>query len=56
MTEERPAPAEPRHRRRWRLGGVTLLIVIGVVVVVFGVAGAGLWHLSTSPKLCNSCL
>ncbi len=43
----------PKGRRRWRLK--TILIIGGILVVVVGSAGAGMWHLSTSPILCNSC-
>lgn len=45
-----PAPS-PRRRRRGRV----LLIVLGILLVTGGAAGAGLWHVSTSPLLCNSC-
>ena len=56
MADDERAPTAPRSRRRWwRLSGTALLVAIGVVVVLFGAAGAGLWHLSTSPRLCNSC-
>src|SRR3989337_233241 len=52
MAAEPPAEAgRPRRRRR---GTVGLLIAAGVLLVV-GVAGAGLWELSSSPVLCNSC-
>jgi nitrate/TMAO reductase-like tetraheme cytochrome c subunit len=56
MTDERPAAGEPPRRRRWwRLSGVGALVVVGVLVVILGAAGAGMWHFSTSPMLCNSC-
>jgi len=45
-------PAVPSRRSR---RGMVLLIIVGVVLVVGTAAGAGLWHLSTSPMLCNSC-
>lgn len=48
-----PPPVRRRRWRRWR--GRTLLIAAGIVLVVGGVAMAGLWEMSTSPKLCNSC-
>jgi nitrate/TMAO reductase-like tetraheme cytochrome c subunit len=52
MAAEPPAEAgRPRRRRR---GTVGLLIAAGVLLVV-GVAGAGLWELSSSPVLCNTC-
>lgn len=41
------------RRRRWR-GGV-VLAALGVLVVVSLAAGAGLWHMSASPRFCNSC-
>jgi nitrate/TMAO reductase-like tetraheme cytochrome c subunit len=46
------AETPPRkRRRRW-----TVTVVVGVIVLVAaGAAGAGLWHLSSSPMLCNSC-
>jgi nitrate/TMAO reductase-like tetraheme cytochrome c subunit len=44
---------QPQGRRRRRFVGI--LIVIGIIVVAGGAAGAGLWHISTSPLLCNSC-
>ncbi len=43
----------PKRRRWWRGSG--LFIILGVMVVVGGVAAAGLWKVSTSPLLCNSC-
>jgi nitrate/TMAO reductase-like tetraheme cytochrome c subunit len=45
-----PGPERPR-RRRW----LTIAIVVGIVLVVGIAAGAGLWEMSSSPKLCNSC-
>ena len=47
--DDPPVPA--RRRRR----GAVLLVVAGVILVVGAAATAGLWHLSTSPLLCNSC-
>ncbi len=44
---------EPGRPRRWR-GGVIFVVVL-VVLVVGGAAGVGLWHVSSSPMLCNSC-
>ena len=46
--------ADVPERRRWRRGRA-LLVVLGAAVVVGGAALAGLWHVSTSPLLCNSC-
>lgn len=47
--EESPAPRRPWIRRR----GVW--VILAIVLVVGGVAGAGLWHVSASPQFCNSC-
>ena len=45
-------PEQGRRRRgRWRV----ILIVAVAGLVVLGAAGAGLWHVSSSPRLCNSC-
>jgi nitrate/TMAO reductase-like tetraheme cytochrome c subunit len=41
----------PRKRRSLP----ALLVVGGILIVVLGVAGVGLWELSSSPLLCNSC-
>ena len=39
-----------------RLGRAAIvLIVVAALVVVGGAAGAGLWHVSASPRFCNSC-
>ena len=46
-----PEPAPGRRRRRL----IAILIIAGIVVVAGGAGGAGLWHFSTSPLLCNSC-
>jgi nitrate/TMAO reductase-like tetraheme cytochrome c subunit len=46
-----PVDAPPPRRRRWRL----ILILLAVGVVVGGAAGVGLWEVSSSPVLCNSC-
>src|SRR6266508_208233 len=35
--------------------GAIVLLVVALVVVIGGAAGAGLWHVSASPKFCNSC-
>jgi nitrate/TMAO reductase-like tetraheme cytochrome c subunit len=35
--------------------GAIVLVVVALVVVIAGAAGAGLWHMSASPKFCNSC-
>jgi hypothetical protein len=53
MTDARPAnePAAARPGRRRRVA----LLVAALVLVVGGTATAGLWKLSTSPVLCNSC-
>jgi nitrate/TMAO reductase-like tetraheme cytochrome c subunit len=45
-----PPPDRPR-RRRWRV----ILILLAVGLVVGGAAGVGLWEVSSSPVLCNSC-
>jgi nitrate/TMAO reductase-like tetraheme cytochrome c subunit len=45
---------EQTEGRRPR-GAVGILVVLGILVVAVGAAGAGLWHISTSPRLCNSC-
>ena len=54
MSPETPMdepPAPPRRRR----GGPVLLGVIALAVAAATAAGAGLWHVSSSPMLCNSC-
>ncbi|MFZ1059199.1 MAG: cytochrome c3 family protein [Candidatus Rokuibacteriota bacterium] len=43
---------EPK-RRWWRRRG--LLVPLGIALVVGGAALVGLWEMSTSPLLCNSC-
>jgi len=50
VTEPGPGPT-PRKRRRGR----KILIALGLVIVAGGLAGAGLWELSTSPVLCSGC-
>jgi nitrate/TMAO reductase-like tetraheme cytochrome c subunit len=40
--------------RRWWKGRI-LWIALGIVLLSAGVGSAGLWKLSTSPRLCNSC-
>jgi nitrate/TMAO reductase-like tetraheme cytochrome c subunit len=40
---------------RGRGRGAIVLAVVALVVVIAGAAGAGLWHMSASPKFCNSC-
>jgi nitrate/TMAO reductase-like tetraheme cytochrome c subunit len=53
MTDETsPTPAAPG--RRWRRGRI-VLAALGVLLVVGGVAFAGLWHVSASPQFCSSC-
>ena len=47
-------PTEDRARGRRRRGPLMLGILVGLVLVG-GAAGAGLWELSSSPMLCNSC-
>src|SRR5438552_15837622 len=32
-----------------------VLIIVASVIVIAGAAGAGLWHVSASPRFCNSC-
>jgi len=44
-------PAERPRRRRWPV----VLIIVGAGLVVAGAAGVGLWEVSSSPRLCNSC-
>jgi nitrate/TMAO reductase-like tetraheme cytochrome c subunit len=46
--DEEPKP-KPRRRT------LALLITGAIVLVAVGVAGAGLWQMSSSPKLCSSC-
>jgi nitrate/TMAO reductase-like tetraheme cytochrome c subunit len=48
---DEPTPTPPPARRRWPVAAV----VVGIVLVLAGVAFAGLWHVSSSPLLCNSC-
>jgi nitrate/TMAO reductase-like tetraheme cytochrome c subunit len=43
--------APPARRRRGRI----LLIILGSLLLVGSAAGAGLWKVSSSPMLCNSC-
>ena len=45
-----PTVTSRRHRR-----GLVILVIVGLVLVVGVAGGAGLWQLSTSPLLCNSC-
>ncbi len=49
LPPEAAAPARPRRR----LGIAVLIAVLGLAVV--GAGGFGLWEMSSSPKLCNSC-
>lgn len=51
MSDHETAP--PPKKRRWGLGPT--LLVVGIVAVVLGIGGFGLWELSASPKLCSSC-
>jgi len=52
MTADEPPEQRPRGRkRRWRF----ILIVTAAVVVAGGAALAGLWEVSSSPQLCNTC-
>jgi nitrate/TMAO reductase-like tetraheme cytochrome c subunit len=45
-----------RHQAPRRLGrGAIVLLIVALVVAIGGAAGAGLWHVSASPKFCNSC-
>ena len=56
MTDEPTTPIEPARRRRWRRPRTRTLVITGLILLVsVGLAGAGLWEASTSPKLCNSC-
>ena len=45
---------EPDARRPWRRARVLALVALAALVTA-GAATAGLWRVSTSPKLCNSC-
>jgi nitrate/TMAO reductase-like tetraheme cytochrome c subunit len=45
----------PRRRRWWRWGARGTILAIAIALATLGVAGAGLWHVSSSPMLCNSC-
>jgi nitrate/TMAO reductase-like tetraheme cytochrome c subunit len=48
--------ATPSRRRRWwRWGARGTILAIAIALATLGVAGAGLWHVSSSPMLCNSC-
>ena len=47
---EPPQETTPKRRR-----GRVMLIAAAIVLVAVSAAGAGLWHLSTSPKLCAGC-
>ncbi|HSE93071.1 MAG TPA: NapC/NirT family cytochrome c [Methylomirabilota bacterium] len=40
-------------RRRWR--GPVILLAAAIVLAAGVAAGAGLWHVSASPRFCNSC-
>ncbi|MBI2466814.1 MAG: NapC/NirT family cytochrome c, partial [Candidatus Rokubacteria bacterium] len=51
MSDSPPAE-QPRRRRWWRRRWG--LVLGGAVVVLLG-AFAGLWEVSSSPVLCNSC-
>lgn len=44
---------DPPKRRGWR--GRGLLVPLAIALVVGGAALVGLWEISTSPLLCNSC-
>lgn len=51
MSETPPPAPGPRWRRRTLAG----LLLLGLVLVVGGVAVAGLWQVSGSPRFCASC-
>ena len=53
MTPGEPVDPEPAARRRWTWRVIAIVAVAGLVVL--GAAGVGLWHASSSPRLCNSC-
>src|SRR5262245_9721846 len=38
-----------------RLRGPALLIALGALLALVVLGGAGMWHVSASPKFCNSC-
>lgn len=40
--------------RRWRRGSI-ILVVVAASLIVAGVAGAGFWQFSGSPRFCGSC-
>jgi nitrate/TMAO reductase-like tetraheme cytochrome c subunit len=47
-----PADTPPRRRRR---RGRVILVILAVALLLGSAAFAGLWELSSSPRLCNSC-
>src|SRR5437867_9197268 len=52
MTDQ-TAPERPAPRRRRR--GRVILVALAALLVVGGVALAGLWHVSARPQFCSSC-
>jgi nitrate/TMAO reductase-like tetraheme cytochrome c subunit len=53
MTEQASPPPPAPHPRRPR--GPIILGALAVLLVLGGVAFAGLWHVSASPQFCSSC-
>jgi nitrate/TMAO reductase-like tetraheme cytochrome c subunit len=53
MSDERAG--EERAASRWPGRGAAIVIVVAVALALGGAAGAGLWHVSASPRFCNSC-
>lgn len=55
MSPDRPVePVEQASPKR-RRGKRVILLALVIILISAGAAIAGLWHLSTSPMLCNSC-
>jgi hypothetical protein len=48
-------PVDPQRERPRRRRGPIILILVAAGLVVAGAAGVGLWEVSSSPMLCNSC-
>jgi nitrate/TMAO reductase-like tetraheme cytochrome c subunit len=54
-SEQTPPVGQRGSRWRRRIVGIPLVAALAVLVVVAAAGGAGMWQLSTSPILCNSC-